>query len=159
VRYRLCALLVAALAALATLAGCGQDDDPEGARQLWDKVNASPGFQSWSRAPGYATRKPSFSAHGNAVEIFVNPQLVKTLAGPHVATWPVGSIVVKEGFHGTTGSRKLVAVMEKRADGWFWAEFDDSGKSTYSGHPSVCLDCHEHRQGYSDWVYSFELPR
>ena len=67
---------------------------------------------------------------------------------------------MKEGFSSVTGgSRKSVAIMEKRADGWFWAEYDDGGTSTYSGHPSVCVDCHAHRTSYSDWVYSFELPR
>jgi hypothetical protein len=143
-----------------TLAGCGQDDDPEGARVLWQKINTGPGFRSWERAPGYPTRKPSFTAHASAVEIFVSPELASTLQRPKdsaVAEWPVGSIIVKEGFSGD--SRKLVAVMEKRADGWFWAEYDDGGDSKYSGKPSVCVDCHDNRKGYSDWVYAFELPR
>jgi hypothetical protein len=143
--------------ALAAAVACGQDDDPEGARVLWDKVNAAPGFRSWRRAPGYPTRQPSFTAHADAVEVFVNQEIANVLDTKAVQTWPLGSIVVKEGFSGS--SRKLVAVMEKRADGWFWAEYDDSGSPMYSGRPSVCVDCHEKRQSYSDWVYSFELPR
>lgn len=154
---------VVALGALAAVA-CGQDDDPEGARALWDKVNAGAGFASWSRAPGYGARKPSFTAHASAVEIFVSPEVSAALASTSkdtpVTAWPVGSILVKEGFSSVTGgSRKLVAIMEKRTDGWFWAEYDDSGTPTYSGHPSVCVACHAHRKSYSDWVYSFELPR
>lgn len=153
------AVCVAVLAA-----ACGQDDDPDGARVLWDKVNAGAGFTSWERAPGYGTRKPSFTAHATAVEIFVSPEVSAALASTSpstaVAAWPEGSIVVKEGFTSVTGgSRKLIAIMEKRADGWFWAEYDDSGTSTFSGHPGVCVDCHAHRKSYSDWVYSFELPR
>ena len=149
--------IVAAVSLGAALAACGQDDDPEGARVLWEKVNAGAGFQSWQRAPGYATRKPSFTAHANAVEIFVSPEIGAVLGAKLVTEWPVGSIVVKEGFSGS--SRRLVAVMEKRTDGWFWAEYDDSGTPKYSGHPSVCIDCHDNRKSYSDWVYSFELPR
>ncbi|MDB5220272.1 MAG: uncharacterized protein JWO86_8199 [Myxococcaceae bacterium] len=155
---------VAFVSAAVLASACGQDDDPDGARVLWDKVNAGSGFHAWPRAPGYATRKPSFTAHANAVEIFVSPEVSAALAPPStsraVTAWPVGSIVVKEGFSSVTGgSRKLVAVMEKRADGWFWAEYDDEGESRYSGHPSVCVDCHAHRKSFSDWVYSFELPR
>jgi hypothetical protein len=154
-------ILCAALALFST--SCGQDDDPDGARVLWDKINAAPGFRTWSRAPGYPSRRPSFTAHANAVEIFVSKEIEATLTTPTpMATreWPVGSIIVKEGFSGVTGdSRRLVAVMEKRADGWFWAEYNDDGKAHYSGHPSVCLDCHDNRRAYSDWVYAFELPR
>lgn len=153
---RVTALVMASL----VLSACGQDDDHEGARVLWAKINAGPGFRSWDRAPGFPTRKPSFTAHASAVEIFVNADLSSALATPRTTSlteWPVGSVIVKEGFSGD--SRKLVAVMEKRADGWFWAEYDDGGDSKYSGHPSVCTDCHDNRKGYSDWVYAFELPR
>jgi len=156
---------VTVICALAVFTGaCGQDDDPDGARVLWDKVNAGAGFTAWQRAPGYATRMPSFTAHANAVEIFVSPEVSAALASTskdmHVTSWPVGSILVKEAFSSVSGgSRKAVAIMEKRADGWFWAEYDDGGASTYSGHPTGCVDCHAHRKSYSDWVYSFELPR
>ncbi|MDB4939490.1 MAG: uncharacterized protein JWP87_6462 [Labilithrix sp.] len=165
-RSRCCLLVCTYALALGLSAGaCGQDDDPEGARALWTKINAGPGFRSWARAPGYATRRPSFTAHADAVEIWLSSEMVSALApsmpsATPLAEWPVGSIVVKEGFTRTTGdSRKLVAVMEKRAGGWFWAEYDDGGESKYSGRPSVCLDCHDNRKAYSDWVYSFELPR
>jgi hypothetical protein len=156
--------MIARYAAVATfalaLAACGQDDDPEGARVLWEKINAGPGFRSWDRAPGYPTRKPSFTAHSSAVEIWVNGDITNALSTPRATAlteWPVGSVIVKEGFSGD--SRKIVAVMEKRADGWFWAEYDDGGDSKYSGRPSGCTDCHDNRKGYSDWVYAFELPR
>jgi len=158
IRNHLRKLLPIALATvLASALACGQDDDPEGARALFEKINAGPGFQSWRRAPGYPTRKPSFTSHANAVEIFVNEDIAKVLDTKQVTEWPVGSIVVKEGFSGKT--RKLVAVMEKRSDGWFWAEYEDDGSPLFSGRPSVCLDCHDNRKVYSDWVYSLELPR
>ena len=145
------------LAVLSLLVACNHDEDPEGARILWEKVNAGPGFRSWERAPGFPVRKPSFTAHADAVEIFVSPEVSNVLDTQRVREWPVGSIVVKEGFRGS--SRKLVAVMEKRADGWFWAEYNDAGSPSASGRPGVCTDCHDNRRSYSDWVYSFELPR
>lgn len=158
-------LAVVALTSGVLLGACGQDDDPEGARLLWDKINSGAGFRSWARAPGYATRRESFTLHAREVDIYVSKEMDDTLRTPLTATstklpneWPVGSIVVKEGFSG--GSMKLVAVMEKRADGWFWAEyFDTDGTAKFSGRPSVCIDCHDNRRSYSDWVYSFELPR
>ena len=150
------AVHVVAALSLGALLACGQDDDPEGARILWEKVNAGPGFQSWERAPGFPTRKPSFTLHSNAVEVFVSPEISAVLGTKLVTEWPLGSIIVKEGFDGS--SRRLVAIMEKRADGWFWAEYFD-GTAKFSGRPSVCIDCHDNRKSYSDWVYSFELPR
>jgi Cytochrome P460 len=152
---RLLPLLIVGLASAAL--ACGQDDDPEGARVLWERVNAGPGFRTWARAPGFATRRPSFTAHADAVEIFVSPEVATTLSTKLVREWPVGSVIVKEGYRGD--DRRLVAIMEKRADGWFWAEYDDGGTAKFSGRPSVCIDCHDNRKSYSDWVYSFELPR
>lgn len=153
-------LLLGLLAVAASLASCTQDDDPEGARALWTRINADAGFRSWQRAPGFPTRKPSFTAHSREVEIFVSKEMSLALSTP-IATplteWPVGSTIVKEGFSGDT--RKIVAVMEKRADGWYWAEYDGDGESLFSGRPSVCIDCHDNRKSYSDWVYAFELPR
>lgn len=154
-------LIVAILGTLTLLglASCGkQDDDPAGARALWDKVNAGAGFKAWRRAPGYPERAPSFTAHGNAVDIYVSPEVTSALEGKQkVTSWPVGSIIVKESYAGDT--RKLVALMEKRSDGWFWAEVDDDGDTLFSGRPTLCLECHERRAAYSDWVYAFELPR
>ncbi len=156
---RRCAVvLLVASGSLAAAPGCRQDDDPDGARRLFAKIVERPGFRAWPRAPGYPARAPSFTSHADAVEVFVNDAMSRALAGPNaIVAWPEGSIVVKEGYRG--GDRALVAVMEKRADGWFWAEYDANGEPLYSGRPDVCLDCHAHREDYSDWVYAFELPR
>ena len=121
-------------------------------------IGRASGARAWRRAPGFPERKPSFTAHSSEVEIFVNEPVATALDGPSpVIEWPVGSIVVKEGFRG--GDRQIVAMMEKRDDGWFWAETDGEGAPLYSGKPDVCVDCHDNRASYSDWVYSFELPR
>jgi hypothetical protein len=138
--------------------GCGQDDDPRGAKELYERINDGAGFRAWRRAPGFPTRQPSFTLHADAVEIFVNDVVSAALAGPTpITTWPDGAIVVKEGFR--DDERALVAVMEKRGGRWFWAEYDGDGDAIYSGAPKVCIRCHDNRQSSSDWVYSFELPR
>ena len=47
-----------------------------------------------------------------------------------------------------------------RAGGIFSkAEYDGDGDALFSGQPKVCVNCHDNRESYSDWVYSFELPR
>lgn len=128
---------------------CGDDQDPKGARELLDRVRAE-GYQDWTRAPGYETRRPSRAPHSDAVDIYINETLVLALeSDPPVEAWPVGSIIVKEGWDG--GDRELIALMEKREDGWFWAEFFGSD-SKYSGKPELCIDCH--RSG-DDFVRAF----
>jgi hypothetical protein len=149
-----------ALALLALVASCGDDQDPAGASALWDEINAGAGFRSWRRAPDYPERRPSFTAHGRQVEIFISSEMSSALAGASpIGEWPVGSTLVKEGFS-KGGARVLVAAMKKRGPGdWFWAEYTDDGEPRFSGRPAICVDCHDDRATYSDWVYSVELPR
>ncbi len=136
------------------LAGCGDDQDPDGAAALWTRIHAE-SYASWARAPGYATRQPSQAAHGNAVEIFVNAVAADALAA-HVplAAWPEGTLIVKDGYDGA--EHKLVAAMEKRKDGWYWVEWSASGDSRYSGKPSLCINCHASGQ---DSIRAFPLPK
>ena len=98
-----------AAAFVVLLIACTHDEDPEGARVLWEKVNAGAGFRSWRRAPGFPTRQPSFTAHASEVEVFVNQENRQSPRRPVVSTWPLGSIVVKEGYKGD--SQKFVAVI------------------------------------------------
>jgi len=152
-------IAIASLPLVAAVAGCRQNDDPEGAKRLWAKINEGPGFRSWRPAPGFRDPKPSFTAHSDVVRIWVNDPVAAALDGPNaIVEWPVGSIIVKEGYT-RGGSRSIVAVMEKRSDGWYWAEYDDEGEPLFSGRPRVCVDCHDDRRSYSDWVFAFELPR
>jgi hypothetical protein len=151
-----------AFVALLLTASCGDNQDPEGARKLWDEINTGGGFRSWRRAPKYPGRTPSFTAHADEVEIFVNGTISDALDGknqPLAGKWPPGSTIVKEGYS-QGGKRALVAAMQKRADGtWFWAEYDDSGDARYSGAPKICTDCHGHRSSSTDWVYTVDFPR
>jgi len=105
----------------------------------------------------YPTRATSATLHLDAVELFLNPVLADAERGKPIATWPDGSIVVKDGYTGS--DKKLIAIMEKTAGVWFFAEYNEKGSILFSGRPKICLNCHNARENYSDWLYSMELPR
>lgn len=147
------ALLVAVPLALTA---CGDDEDPEGAADLWARIHEQ-GYQGWMRAPGYETRRDSAAPHGDQVEIFINDAVAAAIAGDPITSWPVGSIIVKDGYDG--GELSLVAAMEKLEGTWFWAEWDADGTSKYSGSAAdvaTCTDCH---QSGSDLVRAFGFPQ
>ena len=144
-------LLATALAAL-LLAGCGDNQDPSGADELWTRIHDEK-YTSWMRAPGYASRTPSAAPHGDEVEIFVDDVVASALAGGAISAWPEGSLIVKDGYSG--GEPHLVAAMEKRKGGWYWAEWDPDGSASFSGEPTICTDCHA---SGSDFVRAFALP-
>jgi hypothetical protein len=142
-----------ALFALVAVPGCGDNQDPVGARELWRRITAAD-YRSWPRAPGYEVRRDSRAAHGNRVDIYVNDTVAGALdAGAALDAWPQGSLIVKDGFDDS--DHDLTAAMEKRSDGWFWAEYDDEGDAIYSGKPELCTECHE---SGDDAVRAFSLP-
>jgi hypothetical protein len=147
------ALWTTLLPPLLLAAACGDDQDPAGAGELWSRIHAE-NYRSWMRAPGFEQRRPSNAAHGDAVDIYVNKVVADVFAGGPLPAWPKGSLIVKDGFD--DGDFDLVAAMEKRDDGWFWAEWDNEGDAIYSGRPSTCTDCHA---SGSDSVRAFALPK
>jgi hypothetical protein len=146
------ALRFAALG-LPLISGCGDNQDDAGARKLLGDVQDD-GYRSWERAPGWPEREKSHGPHGEEVDIYVNDVIASALAaGEPLEAWPTGSRIAKDGWNGAELGH--VALMEKRDDGWFWAEFDGDGNPTYSGHPEECTGCHGRG---SDYVLSFKLP-
>ena len=80
--------------------------------------------------------------------------LAEALAsGEALTAWPEGSLIVKDGYN--KGEQHLVAAMEKREGGWFWAEYKASGEVSYSGDPGVCTRCHD---AGADYVRAFGFP-
>lgn len=146
-------LILAMATASMTVIACGDDQSPDDAKALLTKIRAE-NYRGWTRAPGYESRRSTRSPHSGEVEIYVNSVVATAIStGKPLSTWPEGSIIVKDGWDGA--DLELIAVMEKRADGWFWAEyFDDESK--YSGKPSLCTDCHA---SGADFVRAFPLPR
>ncbi len=138
--------------AVVALAAC-RNQDEAGADALWEEVHDAD-YRSWARAPGFETRKPSSASHGDHVDIFINDVLVDALASEEKLTaWPEGSIIVKDGFTGD--HPRLVAIMEKRDDGWFFAEYEPDGEVDFSGTPGVCTRCHD---AGADYVRAFGFP-
>lgn len=138
---------------LLLLSACRQNDDPASAEALLSDVKAAD-YRSWARAPGYEQRTPSSAPHSDQVEIFVNDVLEAALADGAADEWPVGSIIAKDGYT-DDGELDLTALMEKREEGWFWAEYDAEGAPLYSGAPTICTDCHEPG---ADFVRAFGFP-
>lgn len=145
---------VASLLAAACLSlACGDNQDEDGARKLLADARADD-YRSWERAPGWPTRTDSRAPHGDAVDIYVNDVIAAVLAaGEPLEAWPTGSLIVKDGWDGS--ELELIAMLEKRSGGWFWAEFDADGDPTFSGKPDLCIDCHA---SGSDYVRAFPLP-
>ena len=146
---------IVAFLALAPM-GCGDDQQPAEAAALWDRIHAE-NYRGFARAPGYDARTPSNTAHSDQVDIYINQTVVDALAGGAITEWPVGSLIVKDGFD-SDGDHALVAVLDKRADGWFWTEYTDleSSDALYSGKPDVRIDCHS---SGADFVRAFSLPQ
>jgi hypothetical protein len=138
---------------LAMNGGCGDNQDPEGAKQLWQQIQTLE-YRTWQRAPGYERRRGTSAPHGGQVDVYVNDVVSEALSvGEPLQLWPQGSLIVKDGWDGS--ELELVAVMDKRADGWFWAEYDGEGDADYSGRPEVCTDCHD---SGDDYVRAFPFP-
>jgi Cytochrome P460 len=135
----------------------GDDQEPAAARALYQRIQEQD-YRSWRRAPGYETRQVARAPHSDYVDIYVNDVVAAALdAGEPLDAWPVGSLIVKDGFERfNDSSPELVAVMEKLDDGWFWAEYFGGDDAKFSGKPEVCLSCHE---SGGDYVRAFPLPR
>jgi hypothetical protein len=144
-----------ALALVGALVACGDNQEPEEAEALWERIHGE-NYRGFARAPGYEARRPSNTAHSDQVDIYVNDVLFDSLSQQGLAAWPLGSLIVKDGFT-SDGELALVAVMDKRDSGWFWAEYTDveSGDAKYSGAPAICTDCHA---SGSDFVRAFGFP-
>ncbi len=144
--------LAAVFCALALL-GCGDNQDPAGADELWTRIHDDK-YTSWATAPGYETKQPSAAPHGDEVIIYVNDVVAASLGSGPITEWPVDSLIVKDGYDG--GELSLVAAMEKRADGWYWAEWSADGSAKFSGKPEICTDCHA---SGADSVRAFGFPK
>lgn len=148
--------LLSALIASVFVAACGDDEavDADGGRELLSRVQAE-NYREWSRAPGWGARMPSISGgHGGQLDIYVNDTVAMALdSGESLSELPEGSTIVKDVWRDST--LHAIAIMDKRADGWYWAEFDEAGAVSAAGHPRGCLDCHQRGR---DYIRAFVLP-
>ncbi|HKP61036.1 MAG TPA: hypothetical protein VJV78_30105 [Polyangiales bacterium] len=135
-------------------AACGDNQDPAAAHALWQDIHAQD-YRAFQRAPGYEARRHSNAPHGDKVIIYINDLVATALASSEpIASWPEGSLIIKDGFDGP--SLEIVAVMQKRSTGWYWAEYAPDGDASYSGQPQLCIDCHG---SGADYVRAFSFPQ
>jgi hypothetical protein len=116
---------------------------------------------TYARAPGWPDpRQPSPGGpHGDFVDIYVNDVIEDALAaGEPLDAWPEGSSVVKDGWDSASGGElKYLAFMERRDEGWFWAEYRGNGRVVAAGlDDRRCAECHA---AGADSVHAFDLPR
>lgn len=141
------------LAAL-LLTACGRAD----ANDLLDELRDDD-YRSFARAPGWERPRTASSApHGNYVDIYVDDVIADALdEGEPLDAWPEGATIVKDGWAAPAGDElAIIAVMRKRDDGWFFAEYSGSGRVKFAGHDvRVCTNCHA---GGDDGVLAFGLP-
>ncbi len=129
-----------AIAIALLCAACGEDQEPERARALYERLQAED-YRSWARAPGFAERQESRAPHGDSVDIFVNDVVETDLASvDRLEQWSEGAVIVKDGYEG--GDLCFVAVLSKEDGQWFWAEYNGDGDTLYSGAPELCTSCH-----------------
>ncbi len=127
-----------ALAPLLIATACAEDDGE--ARALLASVQ-SQNYRTWSHAPGWETRSPSH-AHTQTSDIFTNDALSAALVtDPTHSNVPEGSLIVKDGYN--ADHLALIAIMQKRSTGWYWAEYSATGDPSFFGQPSVCINCHQ----------------
>ncbi len=144
------------IALIFSTAACGDDQNPDEGRALFERIQ-SENYESFATAPGYDAPRPSQAPHSDNTQIFVNDIVASALsAGEPITEWPVGSLIVKNGYD-SDNALDIIAAMDKRADGWFWAEWlDHTDPSTdFSGKPDLCISCHEVGD---DFVQGFAFP-
>jgi hypothetical protein len=166
-------ILIAAAVLALTLAGCTQPADtgstqpgagsgaapaaPAGlsAATVWTETLSTSAYQAWQTAPGFETTQPAKGPHGKTVQTFIDPNVVDTLGGPTLATWPTGSMIVKDAYD-AAGALQSIEYMQKTDLGWFYASFGPDGTVSKEGvEVEPCKACHA--KG-SDAVRSFMLP-
>ncbi len=133
---------------------CAENTEPDEARTLRDRIEAD--YKMWGRVPGFEERRESKTAHGKEVDVYWNAAASGSSKARPFKSMAPGSVLVKEAY--VQGSLKNVAVMEKRVDGWFWAEWDPEGKVLFSGRPGICVDCHRSGDDFLRTLSPSELP-
>lgn len=102
-------------------------------------------YTDWPRMPGFEYTRPSEAPHGLEVDIYINATLDEAVRGGAEPPWPVGSLAVKRGY--VDEVPWLTAIMERRADGWFFAQFTADGRLLTAGTDVMCQDCHGPEHG------------
>jgi hypothetical protein len=152
---------------IAVVQSCKKDDETtSGDKDLYNAISSTSGYTYYVGTPGI-TAAVGNSPHGfervrfNAI---AQAALDSTGKLPIGASFPTGSIIVKEIYPSASGSLNLYAVMKKdpgngsAASGYLWAEYktDGSAAVSISKNGSGCISCHSGTPT-RDLVKSFDL--
>ena len=117
-------------------------------------------FETWEQDSSWEGVQPSQSAHGPAVQIWLNELAMTALRNGHA--YPDGAAIFKEGYVDEEGTqRKALTIMVKKEDfapdtgDWFWAVYSNTDDVEMAGAPEYCLSCHA---ASSDYVLFIENP-
>lgn len=129
---------------------------------MLDRIQALDYQQTFAKAPGYETPLPSNTSHSDFSDIFINDVVDQAIKEATPLTeWPIDSLIIKDGYD-DDDELMLIAVMEKRSDGWYWAEYVDpsepDGGAKFSGKPDTCIDCHAAAIA-DDYTRAITLPK
>ena len=116
-------------------------------------------FETWAQDPLWEGVHPSQSAHGAAVQIWLNDLAIASLENGE--PYPDGAAIIKEGYVDEEGSqRKALTLMVKQegfapeSGDWFWASYSDTDEVQTAGSPEFCVSCHA--ASSSDYVLFVE---
>lgn len=161
---RTLALVAFQTVVVVSASGCGDNQDPAGAEALFKRIQDLNYRSTFARAPGYETRLPSNTQHSDFSEVFINDVVDEAITDAEpLSEWPIDSLIIKDGTD-DDGTLELIAVMEKRSDGWYWAEYLEpdapDGGPKFSGKPAVCIDCHQGAATVgNDFTQVLNLPK
>ena len=139
---------------LLSFAQCNKNEKATGPDlELYNEATASTGFTFYQDNPAILTSSNP-SAHNDFMRVKFNA-IAKSALGldgrlPVGASFPNGSLIVKELYDNQSGSIALYAVMKKDSTNpsagvnWLWAEFNPDATVAFSvtENGSGCIGCH-----------------
>ena len=122
--------------------------------ELAREIYMSLSYESLSQPEEMIGVQPSTSPHGPGIQIWWNET-----AAVSDRVFPVGSMIVKEGYFDEEGTEMRSLLLMRKDVGynggidWFWASFDPHGEVEQAGSPDFCISCHA---SSPDFVLSLE---
>lgn len=134
--------------------------DVNDADELYNRINLQ-SYREFARPSGFENRTQSdaeiqhFFKQPLTVDIYINKIIDEALTKDSINEWPPGSLLVKDAF--LDNKLELTSVMEKRENGWFYAEWNARGVAKAAGYSVPdCIRCHA---SGDDMLQSIHFPQ
>ena len=160
-------MFIILVAIIASVQSCKKDDEGTSTdTNLFNEISSTSGYTYYVGTPGI-TPGTGNSPHGfERVRFNSTAQAALDSTGklPVGASFPTGSIIVKEIYSSSTGSINLYAIMKKEPNnsssgsGYLWAEIKPDASVTFSTSKKGdgCISCHS-GSANRDLVRTFDL--